>query len=111
MPDADPSITAELAKNPSKADSVVLKVSGLGGKIQELKYELEYDSEGLIKGVNSGNSPLDVSGQDSFEREIYLGTCSKNVCTPDKGVRDISVLLIFTDTQGSKSKLTKDISL
>lgn len=111
LPQADPSIIADLKLSSVKPNAVILSVSGMGGKIKQISYEFTYDSEGLIKGVNSGSQPLDTGGKDIFEREIYLGTCSKNVCTPDKGVKNISVDLVFIDTSDKKSQLTKDFDL
>ena len=111
LPAADSSIQAELSLSPAKANTVLLKISGLGNNIKELSYEFTYDSEGLIKGVNSGSQPLSTEGKDIFEREIYLGTCSKNVCNPDKDVKSVSVDIIFTDNDGEKSQLTKNFTL
>jgi hypothetical protein len=74
-------------------------------------YELTYESQGLIKGVDSGSSAIDVTGKDTFERDIYLGTCSRNVCKPDPGVTKVSVVLKFTDKSGQKSQFSKDYDL
>ena len=74
-------------------------------------YELSYESQGLIKGVNSGSKPIDTTDKDSFEREVYLGTCSKNDCKPDVGVTKISVVLEFTDKDGKRSQYSKDFEL
>ena len=93
LPQADPSIVVSAAFSKAKANTVVLKVSNLGSKYTSVGYELTYDSQGLIKGVNSGSKPIEVAGQDGFDREVYLGTCSRNVCKPDLGVEKISVVL------------------
>lgn len=110
LPQVDSSVTVTLTKSP-KANTVVLKVSGMAGKYASVGYEFSYESKGLIKGVNSGSKPLDVSGKDSFDREVYLGTCSRNDCTPDVGVTKISVVLEFTDTAGKRSQFSKDFEL
>jgi hypothetical protein len=94
-----------------KNNNVILAISGMEGKMQSIAYELSYDSGGLIKGVNSGSKPIDVSGEDELTREVYLGTCSRNVCKPDTGVTAVTVSLEFTDTEGKKSQFNKDFDL
>lgn len=111
LPPADSAIIVTVAKSRSKDNTVVMSVSGLGTKYLSIGYELTYDSQGLIKGVNSGSKPLDVVGKDGFDREVYLGTCSRNVCKPDAGVKKVSVVLEFTDTSGKKSQFSKDYTL
>ncbi|MBI5619719.1 hypothetical protein HY950_02040 [Candidatus Gottesmanbacteria bacterium] len=107
----DTSVSVQLVKSKIRANTVVVEVSGMAGKYTSVAYELTYESQGLIKGVNSGSKPIDVSGKDAFEREVYLGTCSKNDCKPDLGVKKISVTLEFTDTSGKKSQFSKDYEL
>ena len=110
IPQVDSSVSVTLGKA-AKANTVVLTVKGLASKYQTVGYEFSYESKGLIKGVNSGSKPLDVAGKDTFDREVYLGTCSRNDCTPDTGVTKISVTLEFTDTKGAKSQFAKDFDL
>ncbi len=107
----DPAIQVDVRKSRAKDNTVVVSVSGLGSKVKSVAYELTYDSQGLIKGVNSGSKPIDTSGKDTFEREIYLGTCSRNVCKPDQGVKKVSVVLEFTNSSGKKSQFSKDFDL
>ena len=111
LPQADTSIKVNLTQSSSKANTVVLTATGLGGKYANVGYELSYQSNGLFKGVTSGSTPIDTSGQDTFTREVYLGTCSKNDCRPDTGVTKISVVLKFTDSSGKQSEFSKDYSL
>lgn len=111
LPPVDESISVDLVESSAKANTVVIKINGMGGKMSTIAYELTYDSNGLIKGVNSGSKPLEVAGEDSLEREIYLGTCSRNVCTPDTGVSKVSLAMIFTDTEGKQTQFTKDYTL
>ncbi len=110
IPAVDSSVTVTLT-GASKPNAVVLNVTGLSGKYATVGYEFSYESKGLIKGVNSGSKPIDVAGKNDFEREVYLGTCSRNVCTPDTGVTKISVILEFTDTSGRKSQFSKDFDI
>lgn len=111
VPQVDASVSVVLVRSKAKANTVVLTVSGLAGKYATVGYEFSYESKGLIKGVNSGSTPLDVSGKDSFDREVYLGTCSRNDCTPDLGVTKVSVVLEFTNSSGAKSQFSKDFDL
>jgi hypothetical protein len=94
-----------------KNNNVIMAITGMEGKMQSIAYELSYDSGGLIKGVNSGSKPIDVAGKDELTREVYLGTCSRNVCKPDTGVTAVTVSLEFTDTDGKKSQFNKDFDL
>lgn len=111
LPEADTTLVISVAKSKVTANAVVLSVSALSSKYKTVGYELTYESQGLIKGVNSGSKPVDVAGKDTFEREVYLGTCSRNVCKPDAGVTKVSVALEFTDTAGKKSQMSKDFDL
>lgn len=111
LPTVDPSIGIELVQSKTDANTVDLTVKGLKGKMTSIGYEISYDSQGLIKGVNSGTKPIDVAGKDDFTRDIYLGTCSRNVCKPDVGVTKVSVVLEFTDKDGNKSEFSKDYEL
>jgi hypothetical protein len=111
LPEVDASIVVSVTKSRAKANTIVLAVSGLGAKYQSVAYEITYESQGLIKGLNSGSKPVEVAGEDGFEREIYLGTCSRNVCKPDAGVTAVSVVLEFTDTAGKRSQFSKEYEL
>lgn len=112
LPTVDPSVSVNLTKSTSAANTVILSVKGLGGKMSTMAYELTYESQGLIRGMQSDEKkPLDVSGKENFERDFYLGTCSSGTCKPHLGVKEVSVLLIFTDTQGKKSQFTRDFPL
>lgn len=106
----DPSIDVTITKSKVKDNTVVLSLKGLGGKVLMVAYELSYDSLGIVQGVTS--KPLDVSGKDTFVRDdIYLGTCSRNVCRPHPGVKSVSVVLELTNANGTKSQFSKDFPL
>ncbi len=95
----------------SKANTIVLTVEKLSKKYTGIEYEITYDSEGLIKGVNSGSQPIDITNQETFEKEVYLGTCSRNVCKADVGVTAVSVVIQFIDSEGRKSQFAQDYPL
>lgn len=111
LPQVDASVIVDVKKSATKDNTVIMKVSGMAGKMASVGYELTYDSQGLIKGVNSGSKPIETANQNDFERDIYLGTCSRNVCKPDVGVTKISIAMEFTDSNGKKSQFTKDFDL
>lgn len=111
LPPADESIKVDAIWSKSNDNTVLMSVQGLGGKIVSLEYEVTYESEGIIQGVNSGSKPIDVTGKDSFEREVYLGTCSRNVCKPHLNVKKVSVVLTFTAIDGKKSQFSQDYEL
>lgn len=94
-----------------KANTIVIAVSGMAGKVTSVSYEVTYESQGIIQGVNSGSKPIETSGQDSFEREVYLGTCSRNVCRPHPGVSSVTVVLELHNTSGKKSQFSQEYEL
>ena len=107
---ADSAILAEVGFSKVKDNTIVLSLSGLKSGYKTVAYEISYDTQGVVQGVTS--RPLDISGKDTFVRDdIYLGTCSKNVCKPHTGVKKVSVVLEFTDLSGKKSQLSKDFDL
>lgn len=105
----DASISVDLTKSTSAANTIIISAKGMNGKMANVSYELTYESQGVMQGA-TGTS-VDVSGKDTFERDIYLGTCSRNVCTPHLGVSKVSLVLVFTDTSGKQSQFSKDYTL
>jgi hypothetical protein len=109
IPEVDSSIkvVVKLIAN----NTVSMNVTGLDGKMKSMDYELTYDSQGLIKGVNSGSKPVDLIGKSEISRDIYMGTCSRNVCKPDLGVKTVSVVLELMSTNDKKSQFSQDFDL
>ena len=105
------SVSVDVSQSQAKANTIILTVGSLGSNYTGLSYEITYESKGIMKGVTSGNTPLDISGKDTWSKEVYLGTCSKNDCKPDVGVTKVSVSLEFTDTSGNKTQFSKDFPL
>jgi hypothetical protein len=104
-------VAVTLIKSKTKDNTVVLNLDALGKKYQSVAYELTYDSNGILKGVNSGSKPIELVSLEKYEKEVYMGTCSKNVCKPDAGVKSVSVALEFTNSSGQKSQFMKDFQL
>jgi len=110
LPEVDKSVRVDLSKSNTKDNTVVLNVEGLNKEYVSIAYELSYSTQGVVQGVTS--KPVDVTGKDMFLRDdIYLGTCSKNVCKPHTGIKTITVVLEFTKTDGKKYSFTKDYDL
>ncbi|SRR3989338_718335 len=89
---------------------VVLTISDLAG-YKSLEYELSYDTDKGPKGTLSGSKPLSLDGQDQFVRTVTLGTCSKNVCTYDEGVRNISVVIKLYPQNGDPQIFKKSFDI
>jgi len=103
-------VAVSVTKSRTKDNTIVLGVSGMQSKYSTVAYELSYDSLGIVQGVTT--KPLDVSGKDTFSRDdIYLGTCSRNVCRPHPGVKKVSLVLEFTDSSGKISQFSKEYDL
>jgi hypothetical protein len=111
LPTVSSTVTVTAALSKAAANTVTITAKGLDSNYVSVGYELTYESQGLIKGVDSGSSAIDVTGKDVFSRDIYLGTCSRNVCKPDPGVTKVSVVLKFTDKSGKKSQFSGDFPL
>jgi len=84
--------------------AVTIITEGLLEKgFKEFEYEISYDTEdGLTQGSFS-REPITITN-NPFEREILLGTCSKNVCKYDKGVKNIKLTFRLKDN-GGKTKI------
>jgi len=107
----DEKITVLIQKSRLEDNTVNLTIENMDENIESLSYEITYDSQGLIKGVNSGSKPIEIENHKKFEREVYMGTCSRNVCKPDEGVTTISLSLEFNYKDDKKSQFSKDFSL
>lgn len=110
IPEADSSLVLQVVKSSKEDNSVDISVKGLRD-ITGLEYELSYETQGQIQGVNNGNKPLDVTGKETFERTIYLGTQSSGKKTPHKGVTEVQVTMRFTNSSGQKTQRSASFPL
>lgn len=107
LPAADPSIVVDLKARADRKE-VTLTVAKIPSGTSSIEYELSYTtSEGLPKGAIG---KIDVSGKSDIERNILLGTCSKNVCTYDNGVSSVNLVLKFNSADGA-TQFSKDYPL
>ncbi len=110
LQEADSAIVAGVTWSKVKDNTIELLITGLKGNYTNVAYEVSYETQGVVQGVTT--KPLDIAGKDTFIRDdIYLGTCSRNVCRPHTGVKKVSLVLEFTDLSGKKSQLIKDFDL
>lgn len=84
---------------------VKLLVEGVPAKTTSIEYELTYstteqDSEGIFSTAKL--KPGETSFPSVFDRQITLGTCSRNVCRYHNITSDIMVRLKFEGEYGSK---------
>lgn len=89
--------------------AVTLKVSKISSETVSVEYELSYDTgSGLPRGVLG---KVDLKGADTLSREILLGSCSKNVCVYDEGVKMISLTLKFNKNIGMSTGFNQNYEL
>lgn len=107
LPQVDASVVVDL-KPKSDNKSVILSVSNIPAGTESIEYELSYTTDkGLPKGALG---KIDLKGVSEITRDILLGTCSKNTCTYDTGVKSVSLVLRFNSVEGT-SQYTKEYSL
>lgn len=105
MPEVTPSPTvsykpvegvdAVLTPNAQKT-KVTLALSGFDSRFSALEYELSYETDNNGTQGAFTADPIDISGQEEFEREIELGSCSTGgKCSYDKGVRNFKLTAKF----------------
>lgn len=107
LPDVDPSVVVDL--NAAKDNkSVVLSVKNIPEGTEAIEYELSYlTGEGLPKGALG---EIKLNSDTEIERDILLGTCSRNTCTYDTGVTSVKLVLVFNHPDGD-SKFVRDYPL
>ncbi len=81
--------------------SVVLKIQGIPEGTTEVEYELTYPTKD--KGLQGVIGTLDEIEGKSYEKEIFLGTCSSGTCVQHKLAGSISLLLRFRGSFGEIS--------
>jgi hypothetical protein len=107
LPPVDSSVVVNLS---ARADNkaVKLSIAKIPSGTDTIEYELSYTTgAGLPKGAIG---KIDVTGKTDIDRDVLLGTCSKNVCTYDAGVTKVSLVLKFNSAKGA-SQFSKDFPL
>lgn len=98
----------------SRADNraLIVTFSNLNN-FSSLQYELSYLTKDEIPQGVIG-SPITLSGEDSIEKELLLGTCSGTVtlkCRYDEDVHQISLSIKYVDQNGDTYDQTVEYSL
>lgn len=88
--------------------AVFLKITKFPKGTTMIEYEMTYDTNGVERGVMG---TINIKSDDELiNREILLGSCSKNVCVYDKNVEKIKLVLRIETKEGTKS-WSKEFSL
>ncbi len=104
IPTVGPEVKVKLVSIQPKKE-VKLVVEGVPDKTSIIEYEFTYSTkEQESEGVFSTAKPKDgaTSFPKLFERQITLGTCSKNVCRYHNITSDVVVRLKFEGEYGSR---------
>lgn len=78
--------------------AVNLQITQLSG-IKSIEYELSYLTKGDIPRGVIGSIEVKTSDK-KITRELLLGTCSRNVCKYDEGVKSVTLVAKITKTDG-----------
>ncbi len=104
IPTVGPEVKVKLVSIQPKKE-VKLVVEGVPTNTTSLEYEFTYstkeqESEGVFSTARS--KPGESSLPKTFERQITLGTCSRNVCRYHDITSDVVVRLKFEGEYGSR---------
>lgn len=108
LPPVDDSVEVKLVARDDKR-AVILTVSNIPDDTTSIEYELSYNTAaGLPKGAIG---KIRLKNESSIEREILLGTCSRNVCRYDEGVTEVELVLRFNASDGGASQFQESYEL
>lgn len=82
--------------------ALIVNFSNLG-VVSSFSYELNYDSNGIPQGVAGTVTP---KGEESTQRELLFGTCSRNVCRYHTGISGMKFVVTSTLKSGIKVRKT-----
>ena len=82
--------------------ALIINFSNLG-VVSSFSYTLEYTSTGIPQGVSGTVTP---AGEQSTQRELLFGTCSKNVCRYHTGISGMKFIVTSTLKSGIKVRKT-----
>jgi len=89
-----PSVSASVAKNRRSMSASFLNIKN----VKKISYQLTYDSN---KGPQGAGGTINVpKNKNSLSRTLLFGTCSKNVCTYHKNLKNIKLSADFTLKSG-----------
>jgi len=76
--------------------ALIIDFSNLG-VVTSFSYTLEYTSNGVPQGVSGTITPR---GEESIQRELLFGTCSRNVCRYHTGIKNMRLTVTSTLKSG-----------
>lgn len=89
-----PSVSVSVAKNRLSASVSFLNLKN----VKSISYQLTYDSN---KGPQGARGTIRVANNtNSLSRKLLFGTCSKNVCTYHKNLKNIRLSVDYTLRSG-----------
>lgn len=101
----------------SDGKAINMKITKLKG-IVSVEYDVSYDAEVTDEGETAvvprgvSGSPVKITaGESEIERDLDLGTCSKNVCKYDKVVSDVTFTLRINFKDGTIGGVETKIKL
>lgn len=107
LPTIDSSVMIDLVPRDDRK-AVILRISNIPSGVTGIEYELTYEAKGgLPRGVLGR---IELKNNNFIDREILLGTCSRNTCVYDEGVTKVSLVLKFISPTG-QSQFQKDFPL
>lgn len=82
-------------------------------KIKSFEYDMNYDAVVNGETVSQGATGSgDVKATDtSIDRKITIGTCSKNVCRYDQGVKKVTFVIRLNLKDGKTAVVQQDLNL
>lgn len=106
-----------------KPDKKAIKFSiSKASDIKSIEYELTYEADSTAQEISeggearvqrgiTGDAKID-SGKGSYESEwLDLGSCSKNICRYDTGVKSVSLTLKIVKQDGKVYQSEKSLDL
>ena len=107
IPTVGASTTVDLKPVQSNKE-VVLTVNGIPQNTSSVDYELSYQTK--AEGTQGVIGTITTFANDTFDKQITLGTCSSGKCVYHEVVGAIHVTIKFTGDYGEKV-LEKDFTL
>ena len=83
-----------------KTKNIVRIYFGSISGVSKIAYTLTYQGNGIGQGVIGSFAP---GKQTSASKDIYLGTCSGKVCTPQRNIKNIQLEATTKFTNGKSS--------
>lgn len=71
--------------------------------VKTISYTLMYEGNGVGQGVMGTVSP---GKKTAVSKDIYLGTCSARVCTPQRNIKNIQLEIVANYTTGKSTAKT-----